>query len=188
MVHRTFPATGVVHYATGMGPQVAVQLVLAAAVLLSPQKVPELSAPVGTTFLCDEGGAIKCSLQQVETVTGSRSLEDMRIIGKFIQLVTERNRRYFLAWHTKSPSPAYELVKRVKAFPYLPYGDAYAIAGLEIGFDQATDRLTVKYPKKPKLGSAARVSDGGFASYETTLSDFIKTLQKEIDKLNKYEK
>jgi len=138
-------------------------------------------------FPCDDDGAIKCSLQQAETVTGSRSLEDMRVISKFIQLVSERNRRYYLAWQTKSPSAAYELVKRVKPFPYLPYGDTYSITGLDIVFNQTTDRVTVRYPKKPKAKSGP-VATADLATYETKLSDFIKSLQKEIEKLKKYEK
>lgn len=172
-----------------MLPVEALRVLFAVALAVGPPQQPQ--APPGQAVLafpCDDDGAIKCSLQQVETVTGSRSLEDMRIIGKFIKLVTERNRRYFLAWHTKSPSPAYELVKRVKSFPYLPYGDTYAIVGLEILLNQGTDQLAVRYPKKPRQGSTARAPDGGVASYETKLSDFIKTLQKEIDKLKKYEK
>ena len=83
-------------------------------------------------------------------MTGPRSLEDMRIISKYIQLVTERNRRYYIAWRTKAPSATYELVKRVKSFPYLPYGDTYSIVGLEIVLNQRINQLVVRYPKKPK--------------------------------------
>ncbi len=167
----------------------AARLAVAAIVLAGPQqKAPAPVVPADSTFPCDAEGVIRCRLEQVETVTGSRSLEDMRIISKYIQLVTERNRRYFIAWQTKAPSAAYELVKRVKAFPYLPYGDTYSIVGLEIVLNQNRDQLVVRYLKKSKQASRSAVSDGGFATYDTTLSDFIKTLQKEIEKLKKFDK
>lgn len=164
--------------------------VLVGAVTLAavPQKAPEPATQPAPTYECDADGAIRCSSDQVETVTGSRSLDDMRIIGKFIQLVGERNRRYYLAWRTKQPSAAYELVKRVQSFPYLPYGDTYSIIGVEIVLSQSRDRIVVRYPKKPKLNRAAPATEKDLATYDAKLSDFIRTLQKDIEKLKKYEK
>ncbi len=172
-----------------MLPAAALHALFAVALVAGPAQQPlgQPERPV-LAFPCDDDGAIKCSLQQAETVTGSRSLEDMRVISKFVQLVSERNRRYYIAWQTKSPSAAYELVKRVKSFPYLPYGDTYAITGLDIVFNQTTDRVTVRYPKKPKVNPTEPVRESEHAIYSTKLSDFIKSLQKEIEKLKKYEK
>jgi hypothetical protein len=167
----------------------ALQVFLTAFAEAAPaQKAPDAATQPAQAYECDVDGVIRCSYDQVETVTGSRSLEDMRIIGKFIQLVSERNRRYYLAWHTKQPSASYELVKRVKPFPYLPYGDTYSVLEVEIILNQPKDRLTVRYPKKPKLNSTAPIPESGFATYETKLSDFIKNLQKDIEKFKKYEK
>lgn len=172
-----------------MLPLAALRVLVGAITLAAvPQKAPEATTQPALAYACDADGAIRCSYDQVETVTGSRSLDDMRIIGKFIQLVTERNRRYYLAWHTKQPSASYELVKRVQSFPYLPYGDTYAIVGVDIILNQSADRLMVRYPKKPKLNAPASVADKDLATYDAKLSDFIKKLQKEIEKLKKYEK
>ncbi len=172
-----------------MLPQAALRVLVGAIALAgAPQKAPDAATQPALAYACDADGAIRCSYDQVETVTGSRSLDDMRIVGRFIQLVSERNRRYYLAWHTKQPSPSYELVKRVKAFPYLPYGDTYSIIGVEIILNQAGDRVMVRYPKKPKLNGPTTSADADSATYETKLSEFIKKLQKDIGKLTKYEK
>ena len=166
----------------------AAGIVLAAMLAAAEQQAPSLQPGDPATYPCDADGVIRCSFQQVETVTGSRSLEDMRIISKYIQLISERNRRYYISWQTKAPSAAYELVKRVKSFPYLPYGDSYSIVGLEIVLNQSRDRLLVRYPRKPKQNSTEPISERDFAAYDTKLSTFIDALQKEIVKLKKYEK
>ena len=68
-------------------------LLLAAVMNAGPQqKAPDPAAPAAAIFPCDADGAIRCSYDQVEVVTGSRSLDDMRIIGKFIQLITDKTR------------------------------------------------------------------------------------------------
>jgi len=163
---------------------------MAIALAAAPQQKPLERQPssVAAAFPCDADGVIRCGFDQVETVTSPRSLEDMRIIGKYIELISERNRRYYLAWHTKSPSAAYELVKRVKSFPYLPYGDSYSIVGLDIVLSQARDAITVRYPKNPKQNTTTPIPDKDHAIYETKLSTFIQGLEKEIVKLKKYEK
>jgi hypothetical protein len=168
----------------------ALHVVFAIVLAAAPQQKAPDSQPVppAATFPCDTDGVIRCALDQVENVTSPRSLEDMRIIGKYIQLVSERNRRYYISWQTKAPSAAYELVKRVKAFPYLPYGDSYSIVGLDIVLNQARDLITVRYPKNPKQNQAAPVAEKDHAIYETKLSAFIRDLEKEIAKLKKYEK
>ena len=168
----------------------AFHVVAAIALAAAPQQKPleRQPAAVAAVFPCDADGVIRCSLDQVETVTSPRSLEDMRIIGKYIQLVSERNRRYYISWQTKAPSAAYELVKRVKAFPYLPYGDSYSIVGLDIVLNQARDLITVRYPKNPKQNQTAPIAEKDHAIYETKLSAFIRDLEKEIAKLKKYEK
>jgi hypothetical protein len=172
-----------------MLPAAVLHALAAIALVAGPQQpAPEFQPSAGATMPCDAEGLIRCSVDQVETVRGPRSLEDMRIIGKYIQLVSERNRRYYLAWQTKGPSAAYELVKRVKSFPYLPYGDSYSIIGLDVVLNQANDLITVRYPKKPKQNSTAPIADGDLATYSTKLSTFIKDLEKEIAKLKKYEK
>jgi hypothetical protein len=171
----------------------AFHVLLWALVLGGPQQKPPdavAAMPPGSAsaYACDDAGLIRCSYDQVETVTGSRSLEDMRVIGKFIQLISERNRRYYLSWNTKAPSATYELIKRVKSFPYLPYNDPYAITGLDIVLNQPADRITVRYPRKPKPNMTAPIADGDLATYDTKLSTFIKGLEKEIEKLKKFEK
>jgi hypothetical protein len=136
---------------------------------------------------CDDTGEIRCVAMQGDVVTVQRSLQDMRVIGTFVRLVSERNRRYYLAWQTKAPSAAFELVKRVKSFPYLPYGDTYGITGVEVVLNQAKDQLTVRYPKHPKPGTDPLPKDD-YVVYSTKLSAFIDTLEKENVKLKKYEK
>jgi len=173
-----------------MWPLTALHAVLAIALAGLPQQKPleNQPTPVAAVFPCDSDGVIRCSFEQVETVSSPRSLEDMRIIGKYIQLISERNRRYYISWQTKSPSAAYELVKRVKSFPYLPYGDSYSIVGLDIVLNQARDSITVRYPKNPQHDQTARIAEKDHAVYETKLSVFIRDLEKEIVKLKKYEK
>lgn len=167
----------------------ALHVLLAVALIGTPQQLsPNASANAETAAPCDATGVIRCRADQIETVTAPRSLEDMRIIGKYVQLISERNRRTYLAWQTKSPSAAFELVRRVKRFPYLPYDDSYSIVGLEIILSQERDLVTVRYPRKPKANSTAPVPADGYAEYSTTLSVFVDSLQKEILKLKKYEK
>ena len=166
----------------------AAGIVLTATLAAPGQQAPSSQPGESMTYPCDADGTIRCSFQQMETVTGSRSLQDMRIISKYIQLVAERNRRYYISWQTKAPSAAYELVKRVKAFPYLPYGDSYSIIGLEIALNQSADTVTVRYPRKPKPNGTEPIPEKDHAVYTTKLSDFIKNLEKEIVKLKKYEK
>lgn len=163
-------------------------VLVAGLVVGAGQQVPVAPVPAPTAFPCDAAGEISCAFQETETVTGSRSLQDLRIISQFIQLVSERNRRYYIAWETKAPSAAFELVKRVKAFPYLPYGDTYSIVGVNITLNQQLDRVRVRYPRKPKQNAAQHLTEKDFVSYETKLSDFIKRLEADILKLKKYEK
>lgn len=163
--------------------------VLLALFAASPQQKPaEPPTSAFPTIPCDAEGILTCSLDQVETVTSPRSLEDMRIIGKYMQLISERNRRYYMSWQTKAPSAAFEFVRRVKSFPYLPYDDTYSIVGLDVVLSQQHDLLTVRYPKKPKEKPATPVPASGYAEYSTQLSTFINSLEKEIVKLKKYEK
>jgi hypothetical protein len=168
----------------------AFHVVAAIALAAAPQQKPleRQPAAVAAVFPCDADGVIRCSLDQVETVTSPRSLEDMRIIGKYIALISERNRRYYVAWQTKAPSAAYEVVKRVKSFPYLPYGDSYSIVGLDIVLNQTKDLITVRYPRNPKQNTTTPIPDKDHAIYSTKLSAFIRDLEKEIVKLKKYEK
>jgi hypothetical protein len=165
-----------------MLPLTALHVAVAIALAAAPQQKPLENQPasVAATFPCDTDGLIRCGFEQVETVTSPRSLEDMRIIAKYIQLISERNRRQYLAWQTKAPSASYELVKRVKAFPYLPYGDTYSIVGLDIVLNQARDSITVRYPKNPKQNIRTPIPDKDHAIYATKLSAFIKDLEKEI--------
>lgn len=182
------------HYAIGMAWIAAVCALAVSLVAGPPQQLPvppvaqTTPIPQGDVYRCDPDGLITCTYQQTETVTGSRSLQDMRIIGKYIELISERNRRYYLTWQEKAPSAAYELVRHVKAFPYLPYADTYAISGLVIALDQAENRITVSYPKKVPPTQTTPVAKQDLVSYSTKLSDFIKTLEQEIVKLKKYEK
>jgi len=172
-----------------MNCAVAMFLLSSSAQLPVPPPTPP-SPPVQaeTAYRCDPDGVITCAFQDVETVTGSRSLEDMRVVGTFIRLISERNRRYYLAWQDRAPAAAYEVVKRVKSFPYLPYGDTYSIVGLTITLNQAENRVTVSYPKKPKQNLASPVAPDDLATYSTKLSDFITMLEAEIRQLQKYAK
>lgn len=182
------------HYAIGMAPIAALCALAIGLVAGLPPQLPVPPAaqtpPIqkDNVYRCDPDGLITCTYQQMETVTGSRSLQDMRIIGKYIELISERNRRYYLTWQEKAPSAAYELVKHVKSFPYLPYADTYSISGLVIALDQAENRITVSYPKKVPPSQTAPVAKKDLISYSAKLSDFIKTLEQEIVKLKKYEK
>jgi len=130
---------------------------------------------------CDADGAITC-VQEVETVSVNRSALDMRVIGKFIQLISERNRRYYAAWSQKAPSASFEVVKRIKEFPYLPGGDNYGIQSLEVVLSQSANLVTVRYPKKPDDPRSTEK-----VSYSGKLDAFIKTLERENDKLKKYD-
>jgi hypothetical protein len=152
------------------------------------QKVPAPSQGPATSVPCDPDGLIRCTLHETETVTGSSSIEDVRFIARYLELITERNRRYYLSWGTRLPSAAFELVRRVKSFPYVPYGDTYSIIGMDIALNQKEDRLSVRYPKYPKQNSSAPVAEKDHAVYDTKLSTFIKDLEKEIARLKKYEK
>jgi len=167
----------------------ALSIFLAAGVAAGPQqKTPELQAGPSATIPCDPDGAIHCLLQETETVTGSRSLDDVRVIAHYISLIAERNRRHYMAWGTEMPSAAFELARRVKRFPYVPYGDTYSIVGMDVALSQKEDRLSISYPKHPKQDGAAPVAEKDHAIYSTKLSVFIDALEKEILKLKKYEK
>jgi len=180
-----------VHYATRVFQIAMLPLLIALANGLSFQQKPDAPSQKAAVSAnpCEVDGVILCYFDQIETVSSPRSLEDMRIIGKYLQLVSERNRRYYLSWRTQSPSAAFELVKRIKPFPYLPVeGDTYSITGISIALNQTTDRITVRYPKKLQKSMTAPIRDGDLVSYDTKLSTFINALEKEIAKLKKYEK
>jgi len=146
---------------------------------------PQAKTPPEATFPCDESGIIRCSV--TENVTANQSMEDMRIIAKYIWLVSERNRRFYVTWGDKLPSAAYEVVRRIRQFPYLPYGDMYAITDMQLILQESRDRIIVRYPRRPdKLTSELEEVD--YITYETNLTAFMKAINKEIGKLKKYEK
>lgn len=149
-------------------------------------QTPQAKAAIeGLTFPCDESGVIHCSV--VETVTANRSVEDMRIIAKYVALLSERNRRFYISWKEKLPSAAYEVVRRIRPFPFLPYGDMYAITDMQLILQESRDRIIVRYPKRPDDAKTNLLAEDDYASYETVLSTFITTIEKEIGKLKKYE-
>lgn len=137
-------------------------------------------------FTCDENGVIRCSV--TETVTANRSLEDMRIIAKYVSLVSERNRRFYISWKEKLPSAAFEVVRRIHQFPYLPYGDMYAISDMHLFLDEGRNRIVVRYPREPEKKRLAPLAEDEYVIYETNLANFMKAIEKELPKLKKFEK
>lgn len=135
-----------------------------------------------TTVQCDASGVIHCSV--AETVTAPSNTDDVRRIARYISLLSERNVRYYSTWHEKLPSAAYELVRRIHAFPFLPYGDMYAITDMQLTVERTGDRIIVRYPKKPE-SRKTEWADSDYVTYETQLTDFMKTVDKEIRKLEK---
>ena len=134
-------------------------------------------------FVCDESGVIRCAV--VETVTVNRSAEDLRTIARFVSLVSERNRRFYLAWHEKLPSAAYEVVRRVRTFPYLPNGDMYAITDMQVILQEERNRIIVRYPRIPSR-RASEWSESDYVVYESNLSAVMKMIEKEIGRLGRY--
>lgn len=136
-------------------------------------------------MVCDEGGVIHCSV--AEAVSAPKSLDDLRLIAKYISLVSERNRRFFLAWREKPPSAAYEVVRRIHAFPYLPYGDMYAITDMRLILREDENTIEVRYLKTPN-DQSLELDDADWVVYRADLTRFMKEIEKEIGKLKKYEK
>lgn len=147
---------------------------------------PQEKFAAAQSFPCDADGVIRCSV--TETVTAERSLEDLRIIAKYIGLVAERNRRYYMTWQEKLPSAAYEVVRRIRPFPFLPYGDIYGITRMQLIVQQSNNRIVVRYPKRPDDPNISELSEDDYVTYDTDLARFIKTIEKETAKLKKYEK
>lgn len=143
------------------------------------------AAGQSAAITCDESGVIHCDI--VETVSATKSIEDLRLIAKYISLVSERNRRFFIAWRQKPPSAAYEVVRRIHAFPYLPYGDMYAITDMRLILREDDNTIEVRYLRKPE-DRTSEVVDEDFVVYRANLAKFMKEIEKEIGKLKKYEK
>ena len=149
------------------------------------QQPPTPQTAAGESVLAsDDSGKIRCNV--IETVTASRSAFDMARIATFVRLVSERNRRYYMAWHAKLPSAAYEVVRRIRPRPYLPYGDMYGITDMRLTLNEDTNRIGVRYLKTPN-DTRPELSDDDRVTYETDLRAFIKEIEKEIEKLKKYE-
>ncbi len=140
----------------------------------------------GTSFPCDDTGVIRCAV--LETVTVNRSAEDIRLIAKYVSLLSERNRRYYLSWRERLPSAAYEVVRRIRPFPYLPNGDMYAITDMQLILQEDRDRILVRYPRRPSDPSISELAEDDYVTYETKLSTFMKVVEKETARLKKYEK
>jgi hypothetical protein len=153
------------------------------AIIWQQQQPLDKALVTGTPFVCDATGTIRCAV--TETVSADASTADMRLIATYISLVSERNRRYYVRWDTKLPSAAYELVRKVRPFPYLPYGDVYAITDMQVILQQSRNRILVRYPKRPNQRKNAELAETDYVTYETPLAAFIKTLEKEIAKLKK---
>jgi hypothetical protein len=147
-----------------------------------PAKPPLPAGP----FTCDESGVIQCSVS--ETVTAIRSQEDIRLIAHYISLLSERNRRFYLAWREKLPAAAYEVVRRIRPFTYLPYGDMYAITDMHLILEEDRNRIVVKYPKRPESDQHSELAEDDYVVYDTDLAQFMKVIEMEIGKLKKYEK
>ncbi len=133
---------------------------------------------------CDVEGVIH--RLTIETVAASRSLFDLQRIAKFVALVSERNRRFYLSWHEKLPSAAYEVVRRIHSRPYLPYNDMYGITDMRLIHDEANNRLTVRYLKRPN-DTRTELNEDDWVTYSTDLGAFMRTIEKEIEKLKKYD-
>ncbi len=147
-----------------------------------PQPKPAVpSAPV----VCDDTGIIRCSV--AETVQGDRSREDVRLIATYIKLVSDRNIRYYTTWREKLPSAAYEVVRRIHQFPYLPHGDVYGIVEMQLVLQPDRNRIVVRYPKRPDDPTLSELAEDDYATYETDLAKFMKVIVKEIARLAKSE-
>jgi hypothetical protein len=143
--------------------------------------------PAGKTdFPCDEAGIIRCVVD--EKTQTQRQIEDMRTIAHYIWLLAERNRRFYVAWQEKLPSAAYEVVRRIRQFPYLPYGDMYSIQDMQLFIDEDSRRISVRYPKRPNDTNISEQSEDDYVTYGTDLAPFMKAVTREIDRLKKYEK
>ena len=112
----------------------------------------------------------------------------MRTIAKYVSLVSERNRRFYISWKEKLPSAAYEVVRRIRQFPYLPYGDMYAISDMHLFLDEGRNRIVVRYPREPEKKRLAPLAEDEYVIYETNLANFMKAIEKELPKLKKFEK
>ncbi len=145
-----------------------------------PQE-PKGTRPV-TTIPCDVNGVIRCSV--TETVVAPSGADDIRIIARYITLLSDRNVRYYTSWREKLPSAAYEIVRRIHSFPYLPYGDMYAISDMQLTIERSRDRIMVRYSKKPD-DKKSEFEESDYVTYETGLSEFMKMVTKEIKKLEK---
>ena len=147
---------------------------------------PSPQAPAETPIVCDTTGVIQCSVS--EKVSRNQSQDDIRLIARFVSLVSERNRRYFLTWREKLPSAAYEVVRRIHQFPYLPYGDMYAITDMHIVLEEDRNRITVRYLKHPEQSLEAERTEADYIVYDAPLAPFMKAIEKELGNLKKYEK
>jgi hypothetical protein len=130
---------------------------------------------------------VRCLVE--ETVTANLAQNHVREIGHYISLVTERNLRMYAAWNERLPSAAYEVVRRLKSLPYLPYGDTYEIRDMAITIKVDAELVVISYPKKPKkpkLGE--KQGEQEMITYQGDLSDFMEKIEKEIGKLKRYEK
>lgn len=142
------------------------------------QAQPQTLAPP-QSIVCDVTGVIEC--QVVERVAANKSLEDLRVIAKFVALVSERNRRYYAAFAHRSPSAAYEVVRLVRTRPWLPNGDSYGIVELKIVLREDDNVVAVRYPRRPD-------GTGGWIAYEAPLVPFMHAVEAGIVKLKKYDK
>ena len=137
-------------------------------------------------MVCDTTGVIQCSVS--ERITQDKGQEDIRMIATYVALLSERNRRFYLAWNEKLPSAAYEVVRRIHQFPYLPYGDMYAITDMRIVLEEDRNRITVRYPKRPDSKPNEELPETDYVVYDAPLAPFMKAIEKEIGKLKKYAK
>lgn len=155
-----------------------------AIVIVQAPQVPPAAAR--SEVPCDETGIIRCVID-ARTQT-QRQIDDMRVIAKYVWLVSERNRRFYVAWREKLPSAAYEVVRRIRQFPYLPYGDMYSIQDMQLFIDEDQRRITVRYPKRPNDKHISEQAEDDYVTYTNDLAGFMKAITKEIERLKKYEK
>ncbi len=148
-----------------------------------PQSKPAAQSPL---VVCDDSGVIRCAV--TETVPGDRAREDVRLIATYIKLVSERNLRYYTTWHEKLPSAAYEVVRRIHQFPFLPRGDVYGIVEMQLILQPDLNRIVVRYPKRPGDATLSELAEDDYATYATDLAAFMKAIAKETARLKKYEK
>lgn len=151
-----------------------------------PPQAPPKAAVQGSTFVCDETGVIRCYV--TENVTAKTRVDNMRVIAKYLWLVAERNRSFYATWREKLPSAAYEVVRRIKSFPYLPYGDMYAIIDMQLIIEEERNKIVVRYPKRPDKNQHDELAEDEYVTYETDLTTFMKAIEKEIGRLKRYDK